>query len=131
VIDVQGDGRHFPPLPTAPAGPRRRRGRARPRRPLRRGWTTGACATAAAKAAASALLGNGFPDPVAIDLPRGGTATFALADTRLEPGSATAGVTKDAGDDPDVTHGCLILATVRRNPPGPASPSTPARASAR
>ena len=87
-------------------------------RPLRRGWTTGACATAAAKAAASALLGRGFPDPVTIGLPRGGTATFALAQRRFGHASATAGVTKDAGDDPDVTHGCLILATVARNPSG-------------
>lgn len=87
-------------------------------RPLRRGWTTGACATAAAKAACAALLGQGFPDPVSIRLPRGGTAAFPLAETRLEPGSATAGVIKDAGDDPDVTHGCLVRATVRRNAPG-------------
>ncbi len=82
-------------------------------RPLRRGWTTGACATAAAKAACAALLGRGFPDPVEISLPRGGKASFGLAESRLEPGSATAGVIKDAGDDPDVTHGCLVRATIR------------------
>lgn len=87
-------------------------------RPLRRGWTTGACATAATRAAASALFGRGFPDPVAIRLPRGGTASFALAEKGLTPGEATAAVIKDAGDDPDVTHGCLVRATVRRNPPG-------------
>lgn len=86
--------------------------------PLRRGWTTGACATAAAKAACGALLGLGFADPVAIRLPRGGTARFALAEARLEAGAASAGVVKDAGDDPDVTHGCLVRATVRANPPG-------------
>jgi cobalt-precorrin-5B (C1)-methyltransferase len=49
-------------------------------RPLRRGWTTGACATAAAKAAYSALLGHGFPDPVEITLPRGTSAHFGLAE---------------------------------------------------
>ncbi|MBT4906588.1 MAG: hypothetical protein HON62_06880, partial [Rhodospirillaceae bacterium] len=38
---------------------------------LRRGWTTGACATAAAKAAYEALLTRRFPDPVAVRLPRG------------------------------------------------------------
>jgi cobalt-precorrin-5B (C1)-methyltransferase len=38
---------------------------------LRRGWTTGACATAAAKAAYEAVLGGNFPDPVTIRLPRG------------------------------------------------------------
>lgn len=86
--------------------------------PLRRGWTTGACATAAAKAAWSALTGDGFPDPVTITLPGGQTPAFALAVTRLDGDTATAGVVKDAGDDPDVTHGALILATVRRGQPG-------------
>ena len=51
-------------------------------RPLRRGWTTGACATAAAKAAFQALLTGEFPDPVEIRLPRGETPAFALARTR-------------------------------------------------
>lgn len=86
--------------------------------PLRRGWTTGACATAAAKAAWSALQDGGFPDPVTITLPGGQTPAFALALTRLDGDGATVGVVKDAGDDPDVTHGALILATVRRGPPG-------------
>jgi cobalt-precorrin-5B (C1)-methyltransferase len=81
--------------------------------PLRRGWTTGACATAAAKAAYVALVSGSFPDPVEIALPIGSVA-FALAVERLAQGSATAGVVKDAGDDPDVTHGALVLATVRR-----------------
>ncbi len=88
-------------------------------RPLRRGWTTGACATAAAKAAASALFGAGFPDPVTIRLPRGGSASFALAETaRFGDGRAMAAVVKDAGDDPDVTHGCLVCATLARRPAG-------------
>ncbi len=88
-------------------------------RPLRRGWTTGACATAAAKAAASALFGRGFPDPVTIRLPRGGSASFALAEKRiLADGRASAAVVKDAGDDPDVTHGCLVRASLRRLPAG-------------
>jgi cobalt-precorrin-5B (C1)-methyltransferase len=82
--------------------------------PLRRGWTTGACATAAAKAAYAALLTGEFPDPVEIILPRGERTAFALAVTRMESGAATAGVVKDAGDDPDVTHGALVLATVRK-----------------
>lgn len=85
---------------------------------LRRGWTTGACATAAVKAAMGALLGRGFADPVTIRLPRGGEASFALAEKRLEAGAATAAVVKDAGDDPDVTHGCLVRATLRAGPPG-------------
>jgi len=84
-----------------------------PTRPLRRGWTTGACATAAAKAAYAALLTGAFPDPVEITLPRGERPSFALATTRRDGDAATAGIIKDAGDDPDVTHGALVLATVR------------------
>jgi cobalt-precorrin-5B (C1)-methyltransferase len=89
-----------------------------PDRPLRRGWTTGACATAAAKAAYAALLTGEFPDPVTVTLPRGGRVSFALAQTRRDADSASAGVIKDAGDDPDVTHGALIVATVRAGAPG-------------
>lgn len=85
---------------------------------LRRGWTTGACAAAASRAAYEALLTGRFPDPVAIDLPRGQRPSFALARAELSPGRATAGVVKDAGDDPDVTHGALILATVEPGSPG-------------
>jgi cobalt-precorrin-5B (C1)-methyltransferase len=86
---------------------------------LRRGWTTGACATAAAKAAFGALAGLGFVDPVTIRLPRGGIAAFALAERDHRGGeAASAGVVKDAGDDPDVTHGCTVRATVRRAAPG-------------
>jgi cobalt-precorrin-5B (C1)-methyltransferase len=87
-------------------------------RPLRRGWTTGACATAAAKAAYTALVTGVFPDPVDIVLPRGERPAFALALTRLGDDTATAGVIKDAGDDPDVTHGALVVATVRAGKAG-------------
>ena len=91
---------------------------ARQTRPLRRGWTTGTCAAAAAKAAFAALKTGEFPDPVEVTLPRGERPSFALALTRNNDTSATAGVIKDAGDDPDVTHGALILATVRIGAPG-------------
>jgi len=87
-------------------------------RPLRRGWTTGACATAATKAAYEALLTGTFPDPVEIALPSGQRVAFALATSELKDGAATAGVVKDAGDDPDVTHGALVLATVRNGAAG-------------
>ena len=90
----------------------------RQERPLRRGWTTGACATAAAKAAFAALVAGEFPDPVEVTLPRGERSSFALAMTRRDQDSATAGVIKDAGDDPDVTHGALVVATVRLGAPG-------------
>jgi cobalt-precorrin-5B (C1)-methyltransferase len=87
-------------------------------RPLRRGWTTGACATAATKAAFTALLTGEFPDPVEIALPGGRRVAFALAVNHRDANTATAGVIKDAGDDPDVTHGALLLATVRLRPAG-------------
>ena len=87
-------------------------------RPLRRGWTTGACATAATKAALGALLGRGFEDPVTITLPGGQTPAFALAHEAQGEGFAEAGIVKDAGDDPDVTHGALVMARVSRGPTG-------------
>ncbi len=90
----------------------------RPAGPLRRGWTTGACATAAAKAAFQALLTGAFPDPVTIRLPRGESPSFPLARSEFGEGWAKASIVKDAGDDPDVTHGAEIVATVRRLPAG-------------
>ncbi len=87
-------------------------------RPLKRGWTTGACAAAAAKAACAALLGRDFPDPVEIGLPGGKRVAFALAVTERQDGEATAGIVKDAGDDPDVTHGALVKSTVRAGAAG-------------
>jgi cobalt-precorrin-5B (C1)-methyltransferase len=80
---------------------------------LRRGWTTGACATAAVKAAYTALLTGEFPDPVTITLPGGETPAFPLALEGRGENWAEAGVIKDAGDDPDVTHGAMIVAHVR------------------
>jgi len=80
---------------------------------LRRGWTTGACATAATRAALTALLSGKFPDPVQITLPKGQTPSFVLALEGLDENSARAGIIKDAGDDPDVTHGALVIASVQ------------------
>ena len=90
----------------------------KPSGPLRRGWTTGACATAATRAAYTALLTGAFPDPVTITLPKGHGASFALARADLGEGEATAAIVKDAGDDPDVTHLALVVSTVRRGAPG-------------
>ena len=90
----------------------------RPEGVLRRGWTTGACATAAASAAYNALLSGAVPDPVTLELPKGQRPAFALAREELGEGFARAAVVKDAGDDPDVTHGALVVATLRRGPPG-------------
>jgi cobalt-precorrin-5B (C1)-methyltransferase len=84
----------------------------KPDRPLKRGWTTGACATAAARAAYEALITGGCPDPVEIELPGGRRVAFAIATFERGADFAMAGVVKDAGDDPDVTHGALVKARV-------------------
>ncbi len=84
----------------------------KPAKELRRGWTTGACATAATKAALMRLWGGAFPAEVGITLPRGEAPVFPLADALAGEGWAEAGITKDAGDDPDVTHGALIRVRV-------------------
>ena len=86
-------------------------------RPLRRGWTTGACATAAAKAAYAGLLTGEFPDPVEVALPRGERVAFALASPAVT-GFRYRRHHQGRGDDPDVTHGATILATVRHGAPG-------------
>lgn len=90
----------------------------KPEGALRKGWTTGACAAAAARAAFQALLTGAFPDPVTIRLPRGEMPSFPLARHCVDGTSAEAGIIKDAGDDPDVTHGALILARVSAGPSG-------------
>ncbi len=87
-------------------------------RPLRRGWTTGTCAAAAAAAAWEAWLTGAFAGAVTVSLPRGGTVTLPLARVELGEAGATASVIKDAGDDPDVTHGCEVVVTVAPAPPG-------------
>ena len=86
--------------------------------PLRSGWTTGACATAAAKAAWMGLCSGGIPEEVAILLPKGQRPVFAIRDARMGEGWAEATVEKDAGDDPDVTHGALITTRIDRADPG-------------
>jgi cobalt-precorrin-5B (C1)-methyltransferase len=82
------------------------------RRKLRRGYTTGSCATAAATAAAQALLTQRPVDEVTIHLPAGVDATFRLERCELGPQAVRCTVIKDAGDDPDVTHLAEVVATV-------------------
>lgn len=86
--------------------------------PLRGGFTTGTCAAAASKAAAILLSGEGVPistegpDQVEVTLPDGAQVTIPLLYSKRVPPGAEAAVRKDAGDDPDVTHGATIVATV-------------------
>lgn len=79
---------------------------------LRTGYTTGACAAAAAKAAISMLCGGAAPGSVEIALPDGGRARFPVIGCRMNGTAAEASVRKDAGDDPDVTHGVSVVAAV-------------------
>jgi cobalt-precorrin-5B (C1)-methyltransferase len=82
--------------------------------PLRSGLTTGTCATATSLAAATLLLGGPASDAVEVVLPKGRQVTLRLEYCRaLEAQLAEAGTLKDAGDDPDVTHGALVHAQVR------------------
>ena len=94
-----------------------RKGDGRRARGNRTGFTTGACAAAAAKAAALGLLTGEVPAEVACRLPNGQTVSFAVVDGRVaEDGSAHAVIIKDAGDDPDATHGAHLTADVRLLP---------------
>ena len=85
---------------------------------LKRGWTTGACATAASRAAFQALCREEPPTSVSIFLPCRRRVEFAVCAVERGEGFARAGVIKDAGDDPDVTHGVTILVKVSHASPG-------------
>lgn len=110
-------------------------------RKLKRGYTTGTCAAAAARGALQVILGQGPLSTVTLRLPGGTELTLPLEGSRLEgsrwtpgaqksapgpgpgdpspsPGAVTAtcGVRKDAGDDPDITGGMVIFARVELNP---------------
>ena len=81
--------------------------------PLRSGLTTGSCATATSLAAARLLLAGETNDAIDITLPKGKSVQMRLEFCRLIADGAEAGTLKDAGDDPDVTHGALVSAQVR------------------
>src|ERR1044072_7192599 len=84
--------------------------------PLRSGYTTGSCATATSLAAARLLLAGVVSEVAEIVLPKGQHVPMPLGDWRFladGAGGAEAGTVKDAGDDPDVTHGAIVFARVR------------------
>ena len=85
-------------------------------RRLRFGWTTGSCAAAAARAAARALLTGEEPAAVRFSTPSGVELELPVECLNRGRDRASCGVRKDAGDDPDVTHGLLIRAEVRAEP---------------
>jgi cobalt-precorrin-5B (C1)-methyltransferase len=84
--------------------------------PLRSGLTTGSCATATSLAAARLLLGGEINDAIEITLPKGKQVQMRLEFCRRVADGAEAGTIKDAGDDPDVTHGALLYSRVRLSP---------------
>jgi cobalt-precorrin-5B (C1)-methyltransferase len=89
-----------------------------PRNPQgrREGFTTGTAAAAAAAAACLVLLDRGWPETVSIQLPISRVLDIRINTLEWTGEAASAGVVKDAGDDPDVTHGAEIVATVRHVP---------------
>jgi cobalt-precorrin-5B (C1)-methyltransferase len=112
---TQPGGRGEPEL-TEPDLPRT--AKVRPKA-LRTGWTTGTCASAAAKAATTALRDQATQRTVEVALPSGRRVGFDVESCVHDATKATAVVVKDAGDDPDVTHGAHLTATVRwRTEPG-------------
>ena len=86
---------------------------------MRYGFTTGSCAAAAAKAAAYMLLTGIKKNEIKIKTPKGIEYIAAIHDLRKGEGEVSCAVMKDGGDDPDVTTGCLIYASVaikKQNP---------------
>lgn len=79
---------------------------------MRNGFTTGSCAAAAAKAAVTMLLGGSRVEKVKINTPAGVVYEADIAEIRIKEDEVRCGVRKDAGDDPDITDGALIVATV-------------------
>ncbi len=79
---------------------------------LRTGYTTGSCAAAAAKAAALLLAEGRTVEEVTIPLPGSRRVTLPLAYVRRNGDGAEAAVVKDAGDDPDVTNGAVVAASL-------------------
>ena len=84
----------------------------RDRKGLRTGFTTGACAAAAAKAAARVLVRGDALTAIETTLPNRARVTFALTRCERDGARARCGIIKDAGDDPDCTHGAEIVAEV-------------------
>ena len=78
------------------------------------GYTTGSCAAAASKAAVMLLLSGEIPGTVSINTPKGIPLTLDVLEQEISGDRATCAIQKDSGDDPDITNGILVYATVRR-----------------
>lgn len=91
---------------TSKKSPRKKRGN-------RKGFSTGANAAAAARAATVGLVTGKIPDVVECLLPDNNVVQFNIVSSQLKPNHAHAELIKDAGDDPDVTHNARITADVQ------------------
>ncbi|MEK6748968.1 MAG: cobalt-precorrin-5B (C(1))-methyltransferase [Pseudomonadota bacterium] len=92
----------------------------KPKKGTRTGFTTGACSAAAARAATLGLIHGSVPENVECVLPNGQIVRFDISEGQRENEHAQAVIIKDAGDDPDCTHGAHMTArvTLRRDQPG-------------
>ncbi len=82
---------------------------------MKYGYTTGSCAAAAAKGAASMLLGQRKLSQVDLMTPKGILLHLKLEEVQLKEDCAQCAVRKDGGDDPDTTNGILVYAKVQKN----------------
>lgn len=78
---------------------------------MRRGYTTGTCAAAAARAAALLALGMDIKE-VSVDTPKGIPLILDVLDSKVDGKSASCAIKKDSGDDPDITNGILVYAKI-------------------
>lgn len=85
---------------------------------FRKGFTTGSCAAAAAKAAVLMLRDNLTFESIDIDTPAGIRLSLVIKDGKIEKECAICGIVKDGGDDPDVTSGLVIYAKAQFNDSG-------------
>jgi cobalt-precorrin-5B (C1)-methyltransferase len=88
----------------------------KPKDKLRTGYTTGTCATASSKACVLAIINQEKIESVSVDLPKGKIITIMIQSCKFDKTSAKCSVIKDAGDDPDVTHGAEIFVELSLTP---------------
>ncbi len=79
---------------------------------MKKGFTTGSCSAAAAKAATYMLLSGIKKEKIDIETPAGIKFNADIVDICIEENKVSCGVIKDGGDDPDVTTGCHVIAIV-------------------
>jgi len=84
----------------------------KPRQKLRTGFTTGTCATAAARAALQAIISKKKIDSIKVSLPKEKEIIINIVSCRFDDTTASCSVIKDGGDDPDVTHGAEIIVSL-------------------